>query len=257
MRQVLLAAVLALGGAAPLAAQNDGDPSAPAPGSIVLVSAPDALLASYGDQPLDPDLKLCLADGEEAVLASDRVTFTLAGDGCVTLGYGERKSFEAEEREAATLAVQQAEEAYELAYRMEDIAQAKERLDAAQRRLWIVAPPPPESMAEPDAVGNPSAALPKASPPRARIGAIRPTAARPPAPPPRPIIFRLASASPGVLQRYPKGTLVQRSTALCLSNGEEATIVGSNGQSVSYTGPGCLQRKARPTGDNIGGFTFG
>lgn len=91
--------------------------------------------------------------------------------------------------------------------------------------------------------------------PRARAGAA--TSAARPAAPPRPIIFRLASASPAVSQRYARGTLLQKTTALCLNHGEEATIVGGSGQSVSYSGPGCLHRKAKPTGANIGGFTFG
>jgi hypothetical protein len=70
-------------------------------------------------------------------------------------------------------------------------------------------------------------------------------------------VFRIASASPTVLTRFPRGTLVQSATALCLKAGEQVTVAGSNGQSVTYTGPGCLNRKARPTRENVGGFTFG
>ena len=35
------------------------------------------------------------------------------------------------------------------------------------------------------------------------------------------------------------------------------TIVGANGQQVSYRGPGCAQRTGSPTGTNPGGFIFG
>ena len=46
-------------------------------------------------------------------------------------------------------------------------------------------------------------------------------------------------------------------TRICLSDGEQITISGSNGQQVSYRGPGCMQRTAPPSGENQGGFVFG
>lgn len=81
----------------------------------------------------------------------------------------------------------------------------------------------------------------------------------PPPPPasPAPAVYRVASGSPSVLARLPRGTLVTRETAICLKAGEQVTVSGSNGQSVTYTGPGCLKRSAPATPQNLGGFTFG
>lgn len=271
MRAALLAALLSCACAAPLAAQ-EAAPAAttpeadPSPGAITLVTASEALLARHGVDPLHPDTSLCLAPGESLLLASDRVLVEITSAGCHTAGEVERNAFAAELREVQRLNLQWAQEDYDTALLLGDAA----AIDRAFARLQVLKRPLPESAGEdePMVVGSPAApktrglrpAKPSAS--RPRTGATRPAAARaasarPPAVPPRPIIFRLASASPGVLDRYPRGTLVQRTTALCLNPGEEATIVGSNGQSVSYTGPGCLNRKARPTSTNIGGFTFG
>jgi len=63
------------------------------------------------------------------------------------------------------------------------------------------------------------------------------------APAPAPI-YRVASGTPGVLERFPRGTIVTRDTGICLKAGEQITVTGSNGQSVTYTGPGCLKRSA-------------
>lgn len=82
----------------------------------------------------------------------------------------------------------------------------------------------------------------------------------PPPPPPGsapPTVYRVASGSPGVLARIPRGTLVTRETAICLKAGEQITVAGSNGQSVTYSGPGCLKRSAPASPQNLGGFTFG
>lgn len=91
------------------------------------------------------------------------------------------------------------------------------------------------------------------------MGAMPPPAAAgaPPPPPPPPPVFRVRSASPAVLEKFPRGSEVTRKTRICLEEGEQLTIVGSNGQSVTYTGPGCMQRSAPSTSDNVGGFTFG
>ena len=77
------------------------------------------------------------------------------------------------------------------------------------------------------------------------------------APPPPPPVYRVASGSPSVLTRLPRGTIVTRDTAICLKAAEQITVAGSNGQSVTYTGPGCLKRSAPSTPQNLGGFTFG
>lgn len=86
-----------------------------------------------------------------------------------------------------------------------------------------------------------------------------PMSAPPPPPPPPspPPVYRVASGSPAVLTRFPRGTLVTLQTEICLKQGEQITMVGSNGQSVTYNRPGCLRRNGRPTGENAGGFTFG
>lgn len=70
-------------------------------------------------------------------------------------------------------------------------------------------------------------------------------------------IYRVRSGSPSVLESYPRGSEVGRATRICLKEGEQITISGSNGQQVSYRGPGCMQRNAPPSGTNQGGFTFG
>jgi hypothetical protein len=67
----------------------------------------------------------------------------------------------------------------------------------------------------------------------------------------------VASGSPGVLARFPRGTQVTLQTVICLKAGEQVTVQGSNGQSVTYNRPGCLKRDGQPTGQNMGGFTFG
>ena len=265
MRHWWLAAALTLAGAgAPLAA-HESEPPAPAPspiepGTIILVVGSDRLTMQLGEGPLDPDMLLCLEPGEEAIFASERVTFSLTGGSqsaaCFTPGFGERKAFKAEEREAAAAAVEQAQAEVDLAVTADDVARATERLNAARQRLWIIDPPPPESAGVEVVESTASSGRP---PKRRRTGIPRSAAAPPPPPavPPRPVTFRIASGSPTVLARFPRGTLVQRGTALCLKAGEQLNVAGSNGQSVSYTGPGCLNRSARPTRENVGGFTFG
>ena len=69
--------------------------------------------------------------------------------------------------------------------------------------------------------------------------------------------YRVRSGSAAALQRYPVGTVVTRDSIICLAAGEQITIVGANGQQVSYRGPGCAQRTGSPTGTNPGGFIFG
>lgn len=270
----VLAGALALCAAAPLAAQTvrkvhlpaapHPAPHAPAhtpehapehmpphsPGPIHLVSASETVWARglvFGD----PDAVVCLEEGEEVLLASDRITFHLLGKGCFRIGNAEEHAFAAEQRAHHTHLIEQAQAEHEAALASGDAAAA----DHAHARLIEARRKGAEHGAglAPDGAATATTRR-SAAAPRKRIGAVRDST---PAAPPRPVIFRLASASPAVLKRFPRGTLVQRTTAVCLSRGEEATIVGSNGQSVNYSGPGCLHRKARPTAENIGGFTFG
>ena len=285
---LLLAAAGALGAAAPLAAQEAAAPAAApqapsqpaaspvtptAPGPIVLVSGPYALLATLGTAPLSTEAQVCLGPDEVALLASDRVTFQLTGEACFTASVAEREAFEAEqgalEDEALGLATEESDASFassdpsaiderfetartETPDESEDARAQKEAFAAAMRDRSNA-----QSERQRDSVREErerqAAMAERAMLNRTRAGAVLGS----PTPPPRPIIFRLAGASPSVLGRYPRGTIVQRTTSLCLQNGEQATISGSHGQSVTYTGPGCLRRKARPTGDNLGGFTFG
>ena len=60
-----------------------------------------------------------------------------------------------------------------------------------------------------------------------------------------------------MLARYPRGTQVTLQTVICLKAGQQVTISGSNGQTVTYNLGGCLRRNAVPTPQNTGGFTFG
>ena len=94
-----------------------------------------------------------------------------------------------------------------------------------------------------------------AQPRPARSGATRGTAAmasmnRAPA-------FRVASGSPDVLERFPRGSQVTRETEICLERGQQVTLISRRGQRVTYRGPGCARRNAQPSGTNLGGFTFG
>jgi hypothetical protein len=197
--------------------------------------AGDELLAQYGEEPLDPALELCLARGEVVVLGSDRVTFELTGERCFDIDAAEAEAFLEEQAELASAAIGApiAEPAIPSsrrnAQRNSDVSAGRygnvtRRVQS--RRSGQSLPPPP-----------------------------------PPPPPPqaaaRPIIFRVANASPAVLDRYPRGSVVQRSSRLCLDTGEQITILGTNGQRVTYRGPGCLQRQTRPTRENLGGFIFG
>ncbi|MEL6737568.1 MAG: hypothetical protein AAFO28_01455, partial [Pseudomonadota bacterium] len=81
-----------------------------------------------------------------------------------------------------------------------------------------------------------------------------PMAMPPPAPPP---IYRVRSGSPSVLERFARGSVVTQETQICLEDGEQINIVGNNGQSVTYVGPGCMTRTAPASSDNEGGFIFG
>ena len=87
------------------------------------------------------------------------------------------------------------------------------------------------------------------------------TAAMPPAEPrmvaPPPPVYRVRSGTPSVLERFPRGSVVTEETEICLEEGEQVNVIGENGQSVTYVGPGCMTRSAPATGENEGGFIFG
>ena len=85
---------------------------------------------------------------------------------------------------------------------------------------------------------------------------VEPVMSAPPPPPPPPI-YRVRSGSPSVLERFARGTVVTEDTQICLEAGEQINVVGNNGQSVTYVGPGCMTRTAPATSDNEGGFIFG
>ncbi len=111
--------------------------------------------------------------------------------------------------------------------------------------LAACAEPPVPVMAPPPPPPPPVMAPPPPPPP--------PTSARVPPPP----VYRIASGSPTVLARFPRGTQVTLQTVICLKAGEQVTISGSNGQTVTYNRRGCLRRSGNPTPENSGGFTFG
>lgn len=276
MKAALLAVLMGIAGAAPLSAQDSPAPAAaPAPGPIVLVTGPDALLAKHSREPLNPEEPLCLGPDDEAVLASDRVTFVLTGEACFTASVAEREAFEAElralEDEALGLVIEESDAAFassdpsatDQAFETAETETQDAPDNARAEKEALAAAMSERSDARAERERDPAieerrlqaAMAERASSNRVRTGALR--GGPGPSVPPRPIIFRLASASPPVLQRYPRGTMVQHSTALCLAQGEQATISASNGQSVTYTGPGCLKRQAKPTSTNLGGFTFG
>ncbi|MHA7820720.1 MAG: hypothetical protein ACX930_13825 [Erythrobacter sp.] len=70
-------------------------------------------------------------------------------------------------------------------------------------------------------------------------------------------LFRVASGSDAVLERFPRGTSLTRATEICLERGEQVTLISNRGQRVTYRGPGCARRVTAPGGTNVGGFTFG
>lgn len=276
MRAALILAALALGQAAPLAAQNAPAPGpelaapsepaiAVASGPIVLISGPETVMAQFGGAPLDPAASLCLQSGEEATLASDRVTFVLVGWGCFTPSVSEddalwieARTLENEEsddriREAQSNALAEAKAAHDAAIASGDDAAIRAAFDRLQAIEHMVAAHSARREALAESERQVLAEMRNARGIGMRFnfgGRSGPIKSRP-------IIFRLASATPAVLQRFPRGTLVEKTTELCLNDGEQATVSGSHGQSVTYTGPGCLRRKAQPTSTNIGGFTFG
>lgn len=70
-------------------------------------------------------------------------------------------------------------------------------------------------------------------------------------------IFRVATGTGDVLSKFPAGTRVTQELEICLARGQQITLISSRGQRVTYRGPGCARRNARPSATNQGGFTFG
>lgn len=90
---------------------------------------------------------------------------------------------------------------------------------------------------------------------RVRAGATRGVSARPASvsvP-----VFRVATGTGDVLSQFPAGTRVTADVEICLQRGQQVTLISSRGQRVTYRGPGCARRNARPSATNQGGFTFG
>lgn len=251
LRAAVLAAALAQ--AAPLAAQDTPV------GSIIAIDAGGAPGAPPGDAPLDPATRLCLAKDQVALFASDRVTFQIAGEACVTLAEAEAEAFANQGWALRSQAAEEAGERYSAALDSGDegaqdraFEEYREASEAAGETHWEdeIARSVEEQRAARD-----YAEKIKNMPPAAGPVPGWPTPSTPLGP--RPIIFRLASGSPSVLARFPRGMIVQPSTALCLAGGEQLTISSSIGQSATYTGPGCLKRQGKPTRENIGAFVFG
>ncbi len=257
MRAALILAALALSQAAPVAAQE-----AAAPGPIELVSGDSRLLIGTSGNNLDPEVNVCLLPDEVALLASDRVIFQIEGEGCYVPAEAEAEAFANAQRALMHQEFEEALAEYDATIASGDEA-AKER--AYERYAELAKNLPEGEWVDEVAKAREDAIAEREAEERMRhapIAASRPSNGAPrgikrPAVPPRPIIFRLASASPTVLQRYPRGKVMEKTTELCLNPGEQATVSGSHGQSVTYSGPGCLRRKAMPTGTNLGGFTFG
>lgn len=256
------AAVLAAAGlvqARPATAQEASTDSASS--SIVAIDPVEELAAEWGTGPVDPATRVCLAKDQVVLFASDRVTFQVAGEACATLADAEAEAFANSQRALEYQAYEVAVAEYDAAIARGDEA-AKESAYARYAELaqnlpegeWVddVAKAQADAIAMREAeermLNAPLSAGPPAMPPPIKAG---------PPLPPRPIIFRLASGSPSVIARFPRGMIVQPSTALCLTQGEQLTVSSSIGQSTTYTGPGCLKRQGKPTRENIGAFVFG
>jgi hypothetical protein len=226
--------------------EADVTPPRPPLGSIRLVSASLSISDRYGTKPFSKGATLCLAASDEVVLASVRVTFTVRGERCYTVADAEREAFEQEQGEADKVALYRAEEIYYAARKGGDpaeIERARENLIGSARRV----PTEVERWRDIETASR--------SCPRCLYELLFPP--QPPPDRPRSIIFRVASGSPDALARFPRGTVVQRSMSLCLRQGERMTVAANNGQTATYTGPGCLKRLGMPTRENLGAFVFG
>lgn len=215
-------------------------------GPIKVINASPSVLTRVGPERLDPDTPFCLSDRETALLASERVSFVLTGEECISPTAAEFYAFK---QELAVVNEQNLSEAIAANYAAQQNGDQAD-IDRAAARLREAAKQAPATIARLRQGGDFSIS--------GRPGVYFLMQPRDPNPRrPRPIIFRVASGSTDVLNRFPRGTVVQQSMALCLSQGEQLTVAANVGQSATYTGPGCLRRQGRPSRDNIGAFTFG
>lgn len=259
-------------------------------GGIYLVSGPEALTTLLGtEEPLAESVEVCLAVGEVAVFSSERTLFEMSGEDCVILGDGEAEAYGLSllvEEEAAQAAsgtpVAAASSSGGGGYSGGGIVirsggptsatyPVGTRIAASARlclqngdRVTLLSGDATRVFAGPGCFdtrrsGTSSrstfAQLTRQRSGRARTGAIRGGSASDPGS--RPVVFRVAAGSDSAIERYPRRSIVNRSSRICLEDGEQITIIGSNGQRVTYSGPGCARRTARPSADNIGGFVFG
>ena len=222
-------------------------PPPPPSGAIRLVSGSPAVAARLGTKPLAPQRRVCLAEGEEAVLASNRATFQLEGAQCFTLGKAESDAYQQEEAALGDSLFDAAVSAYHAALQGGDPA----AIAAAAEELKVIARRYPEELQQLRRFAFALGAMVRG------LWTPELAAPKPPSKQPRPVIIRISSGSASALARFPRGSVVERSASLCLKAGEQLTVATSTGQAATYTGPGCLTRRGQATADNIGAFVFG
>lgn len=274
----------------------DDAPEAASPGEIVpagaiyLVSGSEALTGLLGtEEPLAESAEICLAAGEEAVFASERTLFELGGENCFILGDGEAEAYALAllvEEEAAQAdsdapvaaasgsggggnggsgVVVKSAGPTSATYPVGKRIAANSRLCLqAGDSVTLLSRGGTRAFRGPGCftTGTSGASsrsafaqLTRQRGGRARSGASRGGSSDESGS--RPVVYRVAAGTDSAIERYPRRSLVNRSSRICLENGEQITIIGSNGQRVTYSGPGCARRTARPSADNIGGFVFG
>lgn len=243
------------------------------PGAIYLLTGSESALSELGtDQPLDFDTQICLDPSESVLLASDRVTFELRGENCFSAGEAEENAFRKSEEVVAAMNEEATRRAQSQEYRVISSSTMRfqqgrtlpagsrvclregdvVRLQSSSRSRELTGPGCfTLERANPASSGNLLQTRPRQRPLLFSLGGS--------ASGPRndPITYRVSAASQSVLERYPRGTPVDLATRICLEDDEQVTIVSSKGQRVTYRGPGCARRNARPSADNLGGFTFG
>ena len=255
---------------------TDPEPEIIERGDIVLVWGGESLEQTYlNGVAIDPETEICLDPSETAMFASDRSTFELSGEGCFVLGEAEAEAYAADllmaEAESPAAGVSASlggnfvvsssgpsSAQYHVGQKVSDTARICLREGDIVTVLGnggtrVLRGPGCFMLASMTRTRR-FAAMISGNPSRARTGAVRGGSVNGGS---RTVTFRVSSATDSVLERFPRGSLVSRSTRICLEEGEQITIVGSNGQRVTYRGPGCARRNARPTEDNLGGFTFG
>ena len=268
---LILLSALASGGVAHAQEQDEA-------GAIYLVEGRAELFEqSDSDAPLDPQAEICLDPSERAILASERVTFTLEGAQCQNLAAAERLAFEQEQLlsdQFVATSVPDAPPVRAPSVVMRATGPSAIRFPVGQRigatrpvcleaedTVTVVDEDgtftlrgPGCSYAARTTPSTTKAFIASTSTRRVRTGAVRGSGSGPSS---KPVVFRVSGGTEAVLARFPRGSVVQRRANICLAEGQQLSIAGSNGQRVTYRGPGCMKRNARPTRDNLGGFTFG